>query len=74
MAYHKGVKAMKEKQNERFFMVGDAAEILNCCPQTVRNYERSGDLEGMRTVGGRRLYRESDVMRLAEKLRAWKNS
>jgi excisionase family DNA binding protein len=49
-------------------MVNDAAKILRKSEQTVRWYEKEGKLAAIRTAGGRRLFKESDVLALAAKL------
>jgi excisionase family DNA binding protein len=43
----------------------DAARILGVVPATVRQLEKGGKLPAQRTPGGVRLFRRSDVERLA---------
>jgi excisionase family DNA binding protein len=45
--------------------VQDAARILNCSPDRVRQLERLGELSATRTRGGIRLFNLSEVERLA---------
>jgi len=52
--------------------VSDAARVLNRSADTVRTYERQGKLPAQRTRGGLRLFKASDVERLANQLRAQK--
>jgi DNA-binding transcriptional MerR regulator len=60
--------------NENFLMTQDAARVLGKSPETVRGYERTGKLTAIRTVSGRRLFKESDVKALAAKLSEQPNS
>jgi len=43
----------------------DVARILDVVPATVRLMERDGRLPALKTPGGQRLFRRSDVERLA---------
>ena len=43
----------------------DAARVLGLSPDSVRVLSDSGRLPAMRTISGRRLFRRSDVDRLA---------
>jgi excisionase family DNA binding protein len=43
----------------------DAARVLGLSADSVRVLSDNGRLPGMRTVGGRRLFRRADVDRLA---------
>ena len=51
--------------------VGGAARLLDCSSETVRRYVQSGLLPAVRVRGtkGIRLFKESDVLNLAKKLR-----
>ena len=51
---------------KEYMMTQDVARILGKSPETVRFYERTGKLPAIKTVGGRRLFREVDVLRFAE--------
>jgi MerR family transcriptional regulator, heat shock protein HspR len=48
------------------FSISVAAELAGVHPQTLRIYEREGLLEPVRTAGGTRRYRTSDIERLKE--------
>jgi excisionase family DNA binding protein len=43
----------------------DAGRILGLTPEAVRALNNKGRLPALKTVGGRRLFRRSDVERLA---------
>jgi excisionase family DNA binding protein len=43
----------------------DAARVLGISPETVRALSNAGRLPTLRTVSGRRLFRRSEVERLA---------
>lgn len=47
---------------------GDAARRLARSAEAVRGYERVGRLPAQRTQNGQRLFRLSDVIRLAKQL------
>ena len=46
----------------------DAARLLNRSVDRVRDYEREGKLPAQRTRSGQRLFKASDVDRLAKQL------
>jgi len=48
-----------------FLTTMDAARLLNRSPETVRLYERRGQLPAIRTAGGQRLFRRKDVEKFA---------
>ena len=48
----------------------DAARVLEKSPATVRLYEKSGKLPAIRTVGMQRLFKQSDVLKLAESMKS----
>lgn len=47
----------------------DAARVLNGSAACIRGYERDGKLPAQRTSSGQRLFRATDVDRLAKELR-----
>lgn len=49
-------------------MTSEAARLLGKSEQTVRAYERTGKLPAIKTSFGKRLFLESDVKELAQKL------
>jgi excisionase family DNA binding protein len=53
--------------NLELLLVGDAAVILGLSPDMVRVLHRQGQLPAFRTPRGLRLFRRSDVERLAKK-------
>ncbi len=53
---------------DQLLFVSDAARLLGRSTQTVRNYVERGKLPAVRAVGGIRLFKESDVQKLAEEL------
>jgi len=55
---------------EKFLCVSDAARLLERSVQTVRLYEQTGKLPAVRAANGFRLFKESDVRRLADELSA----
>jgi len=55
---------------ETLMMINEAAKIIDRSPSMVRWYENEGILPAMRTSGGVRLFKRSDVEKLAKKLRA----
>jgi len=52
----------------KLMMVTDAARVLGKSSESVRNYERTGKLAAIKTLNGRRLFREEDVQNFARKL------
>jgi DNA-binding transcriptional MerR regulator len=56
--------------DEPLFLIGDAARVLKRSVQMVRQYEKAGRLPAQRTPDGTRLFKESDVRRLAVALGA----
>ncbi len=50
---------------ERWFTVADAARRFGLSPESVRDLEQRGLLKAIRTVGGYRLFQESEVERYA---------
>ncbi len=55
---------------ERLLMATDAAKLLRRSAELVRYYSRLGRLPTIRTANGTRIFRESDVLRLAAELAA----
>ena len=51
-------------------MINEAAKIIDRSPSMVRWYENEGRLPAIRTSGGVRLFKRSDVEKLAGELRA----
>jgi DNA-binding transcriptional MerR regulator len=55
--------------DDALLFASGAAKILNRSAEAVRLYERTGKLRAIKTADGTRLFRESDVQKLAAKLR-----
>ena len=55
------------KEEEPLLSVHDVAKILDKSGETIRVYSRKGKLPSMRTAGGWRLFRMSDVKEFAAK-------
>lgn len=54
---------------ERHLLVKEAAELLGCAPNTIRNWGREGKLPEYRhPLNNYRLYRRSDLMKLRRRL------
>ena len=56
---------MQHAQQNDFLSVTGAAKILDVAAQTVRDWERRGRLHALRTEKGTRIFRRSEVERLA---------
>jgi excisionase family DNA binding protein len=50
---------------EQLMTAADAAKVLGVVPNSVRRMTDTGELPSIRTVGGFRLIKQSDVERLA---------
>jgi excisionase family DNA binding protein len=61
---------MLNTTEEQLMTTQDAARVLGKSPATVRLYERTGKLPALRTVGMQRLFRQSEVLKLAESMKA----
>lgn len=57
---------------EELLTTSDAARVLNRSVDRVRDYEREGKLPAQRTRSGQRLFKASDVDRLAKQLGTWR--
>jgi excisionase family DNA binding protein len=53
---------------DQFLTTSDAARLLHRSVDRVRGYEREGKLPAQRTRSGQRLFKASDVDRLAKQL------
>ena len=58
-------RELEEAQRDRFYSTEEVAELLKCCPDTVRSYRRDGKLAYYQ-VGRRRLHRWCDVAPLID--------
>lgn len=57
-----------EQLLEQLLTTSDAAKVLDRSPDCIRMYERDGKLPAQRTKSGQRLFKASDVNRLAKEL------
>lgn len=57
---------------DQLLATSDAAKILNRSVDSVRSYERTGKLSAQKMKNGQRIFRASDVERLARELRGQK--
>ena len=55
---------------ENYLTVSDVARVLDLSSESVRQYERTGKLVAIRTVGGVRLFKQTDVEAFKQKLAA----
>lgn len=62
------MKRKKQTSNEQYLMVTDAARLLKRSSEMVRQYEKVGRLPAIKTANGHRLFRRSDVLKLAAEL------
>ena len=49
---------------EKLLTTNQLAKLLNVWPETLRRWEREGKLKPLRTPGGHRRYKESQIMAL----------
>jgi excisionase family DNA binding protein len=61
-------QTVEERVMEKLLTTGEAAKVANRSSEMIRAYERSGRLKAMRTQRGLRLFRASDVQKLALEL------
>lgn len=47
--------------NEQLIGIQEAAKILNVKPATLRRWDKTGTFKSVRTPGGHRRYRQSDI-------------
>ena len=52
---------------EELIGIKKAAQMLGVNPETLRNWDKNGQLKSVRTKGGHRRYKLSDIERLQEK-------
>jgi len=53
-------------ENERLLSPAEVAALFRVDPKTVTRWAQAGKLTAIRTLGGHRRYRESEVSRLLE--------
>ena len=61
-------KAKKHKNNSEILTLKQACELLNCHPNTLRNWDNKGTLKAVR-FGTRkdRRYKKADILKLLNK-------
>jgi excisionase family DNA binding protein len=52
---------IKKIFEDRLLKIDEAATLLGVTPQTLRNWDKSGKLKSVRTEGGHRRYKESEI-------------
>lgn len=55
-----------EPRPERLLPIGEAAHLAGVSVETMRRYEREGKIKPLRTAGGQRRFRRSEVQALLE--------
>jgi excisionase family DNA binding protein len=58
--------AMGSLEHERLLTPAEVAAMFRVDPKTVTRWAQAGKLTAIRTLGGHRRYRESEVSRLLE--------
>jgi putative resolvase len=54
------------EKEDQLINIGEAARLLAVCQDTLRKWERKGLIESVRTIGGHRRYKMSDIKRIQE--------
>ncbi len=62
----RGSKGQPHDSREPVYMIGVAARLVECHPQTLRMYERLGLVEPQRTETNMRLYSADDIEKLRQ--------
>lgn len=60
-------KGKPVEKEEILLSVHDVSKVINRSDESVRIYSRQGKLRSLRTAGGWRIFRLSDVKKFAEK-------
>lgn len=55
---------MTAETETEFLTIGEVAAVMAVTIPTIRNWERAGKISAIRTPGGHRRFRRSDVDRL----------
>lgn len=58
----------REFQQETLLTPSEVAEIFRVDPKTVTRWAKAGKLQAVRTLGGHRRYRKSEVLELLSQL------
>lgn len=65
--------ALELSNDETWLTLGEAAELLNVHPTTIRRWANNGDLPAMVTPGGHRRFAAADLARFARERSALRN-
>ena len=60
--------AVHDRLGEPVLTTGQAAALLRCSDRTIRKWADDGKILAIRTLGGHRRFRESEVMQLLKSL------
>ena len=58
--------AMKAENSEKLLTPSEVAALFRVDPKTVTRWAKAGKLSSIRTLGGHRRYRESEIRELIE--------
>ncbi len=58
---------IREQNGIRYYTTGEVAKYIGCSDQTVKNYEKRGELKSFRTPFGYRLFHMDDVKEFVKK-------
>jgi excisionase family DNA binding protein len=64
------VTAREDEQDEVYLRTSEVAALLHVSPKTVTRWAKEGKWAFLRTLGGHRRYRESEIRALARELDA----
>lgn len=56
--------------NEKLLTAGEASKLLNIHRETLRRYQEKGYIKAIKTSGGHRRYKESEILAFKETLEA----
>jgi excisionase family DNA binding protein len=59
-------EAMKADNSEKLLTPSEVAALFRVDPKTVTRWAKAGKLSSIRTLGGHRRYRESEIRELIE--------
>lgn len=56
----------RDQDTEKLLTPAEVAELFRVDPKTVTRWAKAGKLDSIRTLGGHRRYRESEIRRLLD--------
>jgi len=65
-----GDMVVQDAQRERLMTPAEVAQVFRVDPKTVTRWAKAGKLSSIRTLGGHRRYRRSEVMGFLNQMRA----